>query len=504
MSKPINKVVVAGGGSAGFLAALSFRIFLPRIELVVVYSADIPVIGVGESTTQGFVDYLHKIVRLDRGEFMREVRPSWKLGLRLEWGDPSETHFNYPFERFLDRNVANLEKVNAFYCLDGMTDTSHYGAMMDRDLAPCRMMNGRAAADPRAAYHIPNPGFIAYLQRKVKELGADVVDGEIVEVNRQDSGDVRSLRLADGREIEGDFFVDCSGFKSLLLKETMGAKFQPYSDTLLCDAAVVGSWDRPDDDTSIHPYTKVETMDHGWCWQIDFLDLANRGYVFSSAHCSTDEAMREMKDKNPALGDDLRLIRFPSGRHDRFWIGNVAGVGNSSAFVEPLESTALHLIASQCSYLVTAIRDGDRRPSEALIAVANRRFGEVWDDVRDFLALHYRYNRRLNTPFWQHCREKTSLGGAEELVATYAETGPAVSLAALMPAESMFGYTGYMNLLIGQRVPTKVRTQLNEDETRVWQAYRQRVLEEVRQALPMKEALLRIYEDARSWPKEGI
>lgn len=504
MGGAIEKVVVAGGGSAGFITALSFRILLPRIELVVVHSARIPVIGVGESTTQAFVDYFHKILQIDRGEFMREVKPSWKLGLRLEWGDPADTHFNYPFERFLDKVPANLEKPSAFYCLDGMSDSSHYGAMMDRGLAPCRILNGRAAADPRATYHIPNRQFLDYLQRKVQQLGAHVVDGEIARVNRCDSGDVKSLQLKDGREIEGDFFVDCTGFQSLLLKETMGAKFVTYGDALLCDAAVVGSWQRPEDDLDVRPYTTVETMDHGWCWQIDFLDLVNRGYVFSTAHCSPDEAMHEMKAKNPALGDDLRVIPFPSGRHDRFWVGNVAGVGNSSAFVEPLEATALHLVISQCWNLIAAIRDGGRCPPEALKAIENRRFTETWDDVRDFLAIHYRFNRRLDTPFWRHCRKKTPLGGAEELVATYEETGPALALGELLPPASIFGYVGYVNLLIGQRAPTKVRAALDEDESRHWRVHCQRIREAIQPALPVKEALVRIYEESQYWPKEGI
>jgi tryptophan halogenase len=504
MDKPIQRLVVVGGGSAGFIAALSFRILLPQIEVVVVHSPRIPVIGVGESTTQAFVDYFHKILRIDRGEFFREVRPSWKLGLHMEWGDPTDTHFNYPFEHFLNKTAPNLEKVQAFYCLDGMTDSSHYGAMMDRGLAPCRIENGRAAVDPRATYHIPNREFLAYMQRKVQQLGAEVLDGDVVEVTRHDSGDVKSLKLKDGREIEGDLFIDSSGFKSILLKETMGAKFLSYGDALLCDAAVVGSWQRPEDDADVRPYTTVETMDHGWCWQIDFLEHVNRGYVFSSAYCSPEEATEEMQRKNPALGDDLHLIRFPSGRYDRYWIGNVAGVGNASAFVEPLEATALHLVISQCWNLIGAIRDGGRRPSEALKAIENRRFTETWDDVRDFLAIHYRHNRRLDTPFWQHCREKTPLGGAEELVATYAETGPALSLGVLMAPASIFGYIGYINLLVGQRVPTRARTGLNEDESRHWQAHCQRIREAVQPALPVKDALLRIYKESRFWPKDGI
>lgn len=504
MEKPVERVIIVGGGSAGFIAALSFRILLPRVEVVVVHSAGIPVIGVGESTTQAFVDYFHKILRIDRGEFMREVNPTWKLGLRMEWGDPADTHFNYPFEHFLNQNAPNLDRIQAFYCLDGMRDSSHYGAMMDRTLAPCRVQNGQVAVDPRATYHIPNRQFLAYLQRKVQQLGAQVVDGEIVQINRLDSGDVKSLQLKDGREIEGDFFVDSSGFKSLLLKKTMDAKFTTYGDTLLCDAAVVGSWQRAEDDTDVRPYTTVETMNSGWCWRIDFLDIVNRGYVFSTAYCSPDEAMREMKEKNPELGDDLHLIRFPSGRHDRFWIGNVAGIGNASAFVEPLEATALHLVISQCWNMIMALRDGEHRLSETMTTIENRRFVETWDDVRDFLAMHYRLNRRLDTPFWRHCREATPLRGAEDLVATYAETGPALGLSQLIPANSIFGYTGYINLLVGQRAHTKVRTRLDENEARHWQAHRERILQGIKPALPVKEALRRVYSESQFWPKEGI
>lgn len=504
MEKPINRLVVAGGGSAGFIAALSFRILMPRIEVVVVHSPAIPVIGVGESTTQAFVEYFHNVLHLDRGEFFREVRPSWKLGLRMEWGDPSDTHFNYPFERYLEKVEANLERVSAFYCLEGMKDCSPYSAMMDRGLAPCAIRDGRAAVDPRATYHIPNRQFLDYLQRKLIQLGAQIVDGELVQVNRRNSGDVKSLQLKDGREIEADFFVDCTGFKSLLLKETMGAKFQSYGETLRTDAAVVGSWERPKDDLDVRPYTTVETMNSGWCWQIDFLDHVNRGYVFSKAFCSPDEAMKEIKAKNPKLGDDLSLIPFPTGRHDRFWIGNVAGVGNSSAFVEPLEATALNLVIVQCWNLISAIRDSERRPSETLKAIVNRLFADTWDDVRDFLAIHYRFNRRLDTPFWRHCRENTPLGRAEELAAAYAEVGPAASLGSLIPPSSIFGYIGYVNLLVGQRVATKARTRLDEDESRRWQAHCQRVREAIQPALPVKEALIRVYDESRHWPREGI
>jgi tryptophan halogenase len=212
-----------------------------------------------------------------------------------------------------------------------------------------------------------------------------------------------------------------------------------------------------------------------------------------------------MKAKNPELADvDLHLIPFPSGRREKFWVGNVAGVGNSSAFVEPLEATALHLVISQVWNLIGAIRDSGGCPSEALKAIENQRFTETWDDVRDFLAMHYRFNRKLDTPFWRHCNENTPLGGATDLVAAYAETGPALGLGVLIPSASIFGYVGYINLLVGQRAPTKVRSELNKEESRHWQAHCQRIRDEVKQALPSKVALKRMYEESKFWPRDGI
>jgi len=504
MDSQIGTVVIAGGGSAGFLTALSFRVLVPQIEVVVVHSPEIPVIGVGESTTAAFSQFLHAQLGIDRGEFLREVQPSWKLGLRLEWGDPRDTHFNYPFDRFLDHDVANLPRVKAFYCLQDMEDCSHFAAMMDRGLAPCAVRDGHGVVDPRATYHIKNEAFIAYLEKKSRQLGVRVIEGEIKETTRDESGNLRDLVLKDGREVSGDFFIDCTGFRSLLLEQTMGVRRVSFGDALFCDAAVIGSWQRPEEDEDIRPYTTVETMDHGWCWRIDFLDVVTRGYVFSTAFCTPEEAMKEMKAKNPQLGDDLRSIHFPSFRCEHYWKGNVAAVGNASGFVEPLEATALHLIIQQIWNLTGALRDGDYRPSSALRALENRRFQECWDDTRDFLALHYRYNGRSDTPFWRHCREHTPLGGAEELVRVYSETGPAASLKTLFPATSIFGYDGFVTMLLGQRVPTKARTRLTAEESGHWNAHRDRIRNSIKAALPMKPALLRIFEESKHWPKEGI
>jgi tryptophan halogenase len=490
VNKTIDKVVILGGGTAGFLAALTFRKRFPELPVVVIYSPDIPVIGVGESTTWLVPQFLHNELGLDRDEFFREVRPSWKLGLRLEWGDPADTHFNYPFDLNLDEYPDGLGKSNAFCMLNDMSDSSLFSALMDRGKSPCVLQAGQYSVDQRTAYHVQNESLIEFLQRKAEQVGVEMRKGKVIDVCRNQDGNVESVRLADGGQVAGDLFVDCSGFRSLLLGQTLAEKYVDYGDTLFCDAAIVGSWNRDDD---VRPYTTVETMDHGWCWRIDFADVVTRGYVFSTAFCEPDQAMREMKQKNPELGDDLRVIRFKCGRYENFWVRNVAAVGNASGFVEPLEATALHLIVKQVHFLTLALEHSGCRINPAMQNIENQRFRRMWDDVRDFLAVHYRFNRKLDTPFWRHCREATSLGGAAELVDYYQHAGPSGLCNALTDPLGIFGHQGYLNMLIGQRVPTSTPLALNAPEQQQWTAYRERFRLATEAALPMREALQRVH-----------
>ncbi|MFT5522091.1 MAG: tryptophan halogenase [Pirellulaceae bacterium] len=491
MKDRIQNVVIVGGGSAGFIAALTLNWRLPDLQVTVVHAPNIPVIGVGESTTSGVSVFLHEILGLDRSEFFREVRPSWKLGLRLEWGDPGDSHFNYPFDGYIDHQLKGMSKLNGFHCLSDFKDCSLYSALMDRKKSPCLDRGGQMSIDHRYAYHIKNEAFIDYLRRKSEQKGTQLVEGEVVDVHRDETGDVTGLRLKDGRELAGDLFIDCTGFRSLLLDKTLGEKYVDYKDALFCDAAVIGSWQRDDE---VLPYTTVETMDHGWCWRIDFLDVVTRGYVFSTAFCSADEAMREMKRKNPQLGDDLQVLKFPSGRYENFWVGNVAAIGNAAGFVEPLEATALHLIIEQMRFLTEALCDSDCRPGKAMQQIENERFRNMWDDVRDFLAVHYRFNRKLSTPFWEHCREHTELGKAAALVDYYRHSGPSALAKILVEKSSIFNFSGYMIMLVGQRVATAARSELTDAEQQIWSNYVNNVGHNAEQAMPMREALLRCYD----------
>jgi tryptophan halogenase len=501
MNRRVKKICVVGAGSAGYLSALTLKRLSADMEVTIVRSATVPVIGVGESTTANFPSYLHKAIGLDRGQFYREVRPSWKLGIKFLWGAPGVSHFYYPFDCRVDFKRVDLPQIDGYFCLSDPQGSTPYSVLMDQGHSPCFLRQGRYIVDEGFGYHIDNQAFIAFLEAKAEEQGIRCVVGDVVEVDHNDSGTVESLRLSDGREVTGDLFVDCSGFRSLLLGQTIGEPYVSYGDTLFCDTAVIGSYRRDD---PILPYTTAETMDHGWCWQIEYDDRVTRGYVHASDFCSPDEAARELKQKNPQIGDDLRTIKFPSGRYENFWVDNVIGIGNASGFVEPLEATALHLISQQLRIVCQTLIESNRRIVPEMRRLQNMRYREMWDDVRDFLALHYKYNHWSDTEFWKHCRDTIDLRTAAPLVDVYREVGPSTQLRKLISSESMFGFSGWMTMLIGQRVTTTFDPELNAGDWRRWNEWRHRTEQEASATLPMRDALEKVYDPSWIWPTCGI
>jgi len=187
-----------------------------------------------------------------------------------------------------------------------------------------------------------------------------------------------------------------------------------YRDSLFCDRAVVGGWERTADEP-IQPYTTAETMDGGWCWRIDHEEIINRGYVFCSDHLGDNDAEAEFRRKNPRV-QQTRVVPFRTGRYRRNWVHNVVGMGNASGFVEPLEATALMCICLQSRALADGLGETDDTPSPSMTSMFNLYLAGLWDEVRDFLAVHYKFNTRLETPFWQRCRAETALHGAAPLV----------------------------------------------------------------------------------------
>ena len=498
MNQQVNKIVVVGGGSAGLISALSLKDQLPACEIVIVRSSRIPVIGVGESTTSAVPRFLHRNLRLDHGSFYREVKPSWKLGVRLEWGHPDISHFNYSFDSQFDRIEPGMLRGGAYACIDDFMDVGHYSAMMDRALSPLiRMPNGQVIIGEAHGYHIHNPWFVSYLEGVATGRGISIVDAEVKDVTQLESGNIESIVLTDGHRIHGDLFIDCSGFPSLLLNRRMGVEWISYADSVPCDTAIVGNWQRTDE--PILPYTTAQTMDHGWCWRIDFRDHINRGYVFSSKFASVEDAEAEMRRLNPKLEADTNIVQFKCGRHQDFWVGNVAALGNAYGFVEPLESTALQLIIEQARFLAASLYDADSAIVPAMQRVENERARQLWDDVRDFLAVHFKFNRKRTTPFWRHCQDNTNLAGASDIVDYYRQMGPSALSTRLIHQRGVFGYVGYMTLLLGQRVELDYPHRASDTDRAIWHAYRNQVRSEITQSIPMAEAIRMVGSDDWKW-----
>jgi tryptophan 7-halogenase len=469
----IKQIVVLGGGSAGLIAALTLRRLLPAFSVRLVRSPDIGIIGVGEGTTQLFPRYFFETLRLPAGPFYAQAEPTWKLGIKFIWG-PRE-HFFYTFSRQLNHRWPDLPRNSGFYCDDDMTNADVWSALMAAGKAFPRRREGgpEFAGHQFVGFHIENHKLVTFLEAQSRANGVAITDGTVSGVERSEAG-VGALLLESGERIAADLFIDCSGFRSELLGKALEEPFESFGQALFCDRAVIGGWPRRDE--PLLPYTSAETMEAGWCWQIEHEHWINRGYVYSSAFLSDEAAREELVRKNPKVvegGREVRVVRFRSGRYQRMWVGNVVGIGNASGFVEPLEATALATIMVQCRSLAFTLFECMGRPTPSLAALYNKLICGSWDEIRDFIALHYRFNTRLDTPFWQHCIRETPLGHAQTLVDFYEENGPtAIHEVELLRPSSIFGMEGYLAMLVGQKVPHRPRHQPSAGEWERWQRHR--------------------------------
>ena len=458
-SKTYQTVGILGGGTAGYLTALALRARCPELKVTLIESSDIPVIGVGESTVPRLLDFLHgdHSLSLDIVDFYHRVRPTWKFGIKFDWGLPGDYafHGSFQFGSLLEPMFYN-GNIDA-YCLSSL--------LQSKDKVPVfRAGDGGITSLLHKipfAYHLDNERFVRYLKEEANKANVNYLDRRIVNAPVAADGETIDCLVDDtGTKHSFDLYVDASGFRSELMGKALRSEFVSYETSLYTDSAVIATV--PHDGT-VKPYTTAESMDNGWCWNIPFEDADHRGYVFSSAYCSVDQAEAEMRRKNPLMGE-AKALKFRSGRREHFFKGNVVAVGNAYAFVEPLESTAIQMLNLELDLLTKhlPIDSGD----EAIKRVLNEKINGMWDNLRGFLAVHYKFNRKLDTPFWQDCRANTDLSTAEERVALFRERAPLMYSSSLFRgADPFFGANSvsdyfsqeyvYDVILTGQQVPAK-------------------------------------------------
>ena len=491
----IQEVVVLGGGSAGLLAALSLKARLPELKVRIVHSREIGIIGVGEGSTGDLPNHLHGFLGIDPGDFHQRARPTPKLGVHFLWGPrPS---FDYTFTKTYVGTADGLPRLLGYYAWENCDALDLNTALMHAGKAFARLPNGAPLVQRNIAYHLENADFVAALEHYATARGITFTEGKMQSVERGPEG-VAAIVLESGERVTADLFIDASGFRSELLGSALAEPFESFDDALFCDRAIAGGWERTTE--PILPYTTAETMDAGWAWQIEHERHINRGYVFSSAFLTDDEAGAEFRRKNPKV-QKTRVVKWRSGKHARTWVGNVVALGNSAGFVEPLEATAIFVICNAARALAIALADSERDPQPTTRDAFNKIVTRMWDEIRDFLAIHYRYNTRLDTPFWRHCREATALHGAEGIVRYYEENGPSTVFACelLTPQTSIFQLDGFYALLLGQKVMHRRVRLLTANEQKIITNLRNTQLERARRGFSVAESLQLIRGPHWSW-----
>lgn len=491
----IASILIMGGGSAGLMAALTLKRKLPHLAVRVLRSPEIGIIGVGEGTTATFPRHFFEYLKLKPQEFYSQVQPTWKLGIKFIWGP--RPHFFYSFAFEFQRRLPELTRNNGFYYQDDIPWLGHASAYMAQDRAFPRQPNGLPRFHNNHAFHIENIKLVQWLENQCTTHGVMITDAT-VQAEKGGEG-IQALIGADGTRYTADLYIDASGFRSELVGRVLEEPFVDYTDSLFCDRAVIGGWQRTNE--PVHPYTTAETMDCGWAWQIEHEHFINRGYVYSSAHISDDAARQELLRKNPRIPEDrTRVVKFRSGRYERSWIGNVVAMGNSAGFVEPLEATALQVISVEASSLADSLADSLCEPTPSMVRLYNRYNGAQWDDIRNFLAVHYVFNTRLDTPFWKRCRTETALHGASDIVDFYRENGPSVVAgAALVHSSNSFGMDGYLAMLVGQAVPHGKPYLTPPNEAEFWRKRAEGLAAEARGGMGVVEALNALRQPGLKW-----
>ena len=447
-ARPIERVVILGGGTAGWMTAAALSKALERTPtaIALVESDAIGTIGVGEATIPT-IHWFNNLVGLDEAEFMRETGATWKLGIEFRnWrGDGSS--YLHPFGTFGGPGDATMfphRLIRAW--LDG-----YVGDFEEFALTAQAARSGRfthPVNDPRSllstlgyAFHFDASLYARYLRGLAERRGVVRIEGKVARIDRDAaSGFVAALATERGETVTGDLFIDCSGLRGLLIEETLGAGFEDWSEWLPCDAA----WAAPSArEERVTAYTQAIAHEAGWRWRIPLQHRTGNGHVFSTRFTSP-EAARDtlLAAMDPPIAEP-RLIRFTPGRRRRNWIGNVVAIGLAGGFLEPLESTSIHFIQSGIAKLLSLFPRKDCDPGLAV------RFDLLLEremaDVRDFLILHYRATAGRTEPLWRHCQEMMVPEALEAKLEVYRRTGRL-----MLDPEGLFRDASWFAVLTGQ------------------------------------------------------
>ena len=445
-----GRLVIVGGGTAGWLAAAFFsRTMGLGGGVTLVESSEIGIIGVGEGTFPTIRSTLANL-GVGEAEFLRRSSATFKQGVLFEgWAEnPANGRDSYfhPFNLPVGGDDGALLAGWVGPRAGARPPWAAAGRVQERviraGLAPKRPQDPDFSGPMNYAYHFDAARFADFLRDTAVAGGAFRREGTVTQVSRRDDGDIEALTLADGSRIEGDFFIDCSGFRALLIGDALGARFVPVGDHLFNDRALAMQVPYASPDTPIKPYTQATAHSAGWTWDIGLDSRRGVGYVYSSRHISDDEAEVELRRYigSDADGLNARQLRFATGYRDRQWIGNCAAVGLSAGFFEPLESTGIMLIEVALKMLGDFLVGGGREVRDAAARNFNRLMAGRFERIVAFLKLHYCVTRRRDTAYWRDNADPASIPeGLADLLVQWRRRPPSrfdfvVDLETFLPA----------------------------------------------------------------------
>lgn len=496
MRPQIQRIVILGGGTAGWMtaAALSHVLAPRKVEISLIESDEIGTVGVGEATLP-HIRFFNQRIGLDERELMSATQATMKLGIQfVDWGRIGDSYI-HPFGDY-GEPIGGVDFIQHWSRLHA---AGRAGRICDYSLPVVMSEAGRfgfPSADMKSvmstfsyAYQFDAGLYARYLRRVCEGRGVARIEGKVTSV-RQDpeSGHVKSLSLGPDREVSGDFFVDCSGFRALLIGDTLQSQFEDWSQWLPCDRAIA----IPTESTEAPgPYTRATARTAGWQWRIPLQHRVGNGHVYSSAflddQTAEDQLLQNLEGK--PLRSPNRL-RFRAGQRRQQWIGNVAAVGLSSGFLEPLESTSIHLIQLGITNLLELFPDGAVSQDDA--DEFNRVMSLEYDRVRDFLILHYHATERADSEFWNHVRTMPVPGSLDEKIELFRERGIVKTY-----RDGLFLLPSWLAVFVGQRiVPQRWDPRAegwSEDEIAARLEKLKAVISDTVQSLPEHMSALRDY-----------
>jgi tryptophan halogenase len=503
--QPVKKIVIVGGGTSGWMsaAALARMIEHAGVSVTLIESDEIGTVGVGEATIPSIRTF-NKMLELNEDDFVRNTQGTFKLGIEfVDWYRPGSRYL-HPFGTYgvdlqgirfhqfwlklRQLGDAGLGDIGAYNLC---TTAAHLNRFMRPQGGPDSVL-----ASLGYAFHFDAGLYARYLRRYSEARGVQRIEGKIVDVRlRGEDGFIESVVLDDGRTVQGDLFLDCSGFRSLLLGKTYGIEFLDWSRWLPCNRALAVPCEKA---APLLPYTRSTADAAGWRWRIPLQHRTGNGYVYCGDFIADDDAgARLLANLDGAPRAEPRLLKFTAGCRRKFWEKNCIAIGLAGGFLEPLESTSIHLVQTGISKLMVLFPD--RGFSAVEIDAYNAYALQEYERIRDFLILHYKATVRDDTPFWRRCRDMSIPDSLQQKIDLFKGKGRT-----LPTPDDLFTEHSWIAVMLGQGIDPAgydpLVDSLPVDNLRRFVRHAKDVVSKTAHAMPMHQAFIDQHCSAVSTP----